>query len=155
MEFIYAKLNRQLEKSVYKGEKSSTISVTVDNKEQTIQAEISATKLYLHKIKLILNSATNNDSAIVYVDYYCKYKEPFTDCVFTHMNNINEYLVASGSYSFSGDQQKHSIMNLSIVPNQDDYDFIINSGEFIYHSQDGYMRTCRIEDNVVGYILKE
>lgn len=147
MEFIYAKLNRQLEKSVYKGEKSSTILVTVDNKEQTIQADITAVKLYLHRIKL--NLINGQDNAIIYLDYYSRNKEPFNDCVFTHMTNINDYLSANGSYN------EHFITSLSIIPNGDDYDFIINNGEKVFHSQDGYMRTWTIEDKVEGYLLKE
>lgn len=147
MEFIYAKLNKQLEKSVYKGGKSSTILVSVDNKEQIIQADITAVKLYLHRIKL--NLINDEDNAIIYLDYYSRNKEPFNDCVFTHMTNINDYLPANGSYN------EHFITSLSIIPNGDDYDFIINNGEKVFHSQDGYMRNWTIEDKVEGYLLKE
>lgn len=40
MEYIYGKLNKQLEQSVYKGINTDTASITIDNKEKTIKVDV-------------------------------------------------------------------------------------------------------------------
>ena len=140
MEFIYAKLNKQLEQTHYKGTESSNIKTTIDKINNVITAEICADKIYLHKIIMRINNAENDVK--ISLDYYCKSNQPFTDCAFTHMNTQEEFILVSGIAKHNDSTYSH-VLYLSILPVEDDYYFIMqcSDGRLItIKSSDGYMR---------------
>lgn len=51
-DYLYGKLNKEVEQREYKGKKSNTINVTVDNSDNSIQADLLKTK---GKLKIIKN----------------------------------------------------------------------------------------------------
>lgn len=169
MEYLYGKLNKQVEQLEYKGGTTDTAQVEIDNSTNTIKVNVlnpalgkvptDVIKKYLHRIKLTINSEDNVKSATLFMDCYSTESKPFTDCVFTTMENISDVIPVSGNICtvVTNDQNESVYYNnyaymLSIIKDGDRYKFVINNSIEIETYLD-YRNDWTIKDSVIGNIF--
>lgn len=114
---------------------------------------LSATKKYLHRIRLNLSDQVSGTAptkmATIHLDYYSEQETPYTNVGFATIEYANP-IGCSGNYTDVSASTTHSVYELSIQPFNDTYAFILNGNDFEIDIQS---TGSSITDEVIGYIF--